>query len=118
MSRVTARRWLKQSRRRRKRVKMASQRNQRGRGNRNRAAGLLAVLVLASGCANDGRTQNNDPLTGGGPPIPSKAETASSRDDRPAAVAGTPRAGVPPLPVPSSATSNAALAAGAFQPLD
>jgi hypothetical protein len=72
---------------------------------------VLPVLLLCASCSNDSRVRDNDPLTGGGPAIPARGET-------PAATASAPKTSVPPLPAPSSATSNAALAGGAFQPLD
>lgn len=72
--------------------------------------GTLAAcgLALIIGCANDSRRSSADPLIGGEAPLPPRKETA----------ANPPRSDVPPLPAPSSATSNAALAGGAFQPLD
>jgi hypothetical protein len=69
----------------------------------------LVLPVLAAGCANDSRAKTGDPLTGGGPEIPARSQTAS---------APAPQSRVPPIPVPSSATSAAALAGGAYQPLD
>jgi hypothetical protein len=73
---------------------------------------LLTGLVLSAGCNNDSRLKGNDPLAGGGPAIPLRSEAPA------ATTTSTPRGGVPPIPSPSSATSNAALAGGAFQPLD
>src|SRR5205823_8336236 len=75
------------------------------------AAALLTALSLLPGCANESRLPSNDPLSGGGPAIPSRTEQIASAPS-------APKSSVPPLPVPSSATSNAALAGGAFQPLD
>jgi hypothetical protein len=65
-------------------------------------------LAIFLGCANDSRRPSADPLIGGETPLPARTETAVT----------APRSNVPPLPAPSSATSNAALAGGAFQPLD
>jgi hypothetical protein len=82
---------------------------------------LACAFLVASGCANDARSKGDDPLTGGGPAIPAAgADTASvpARGADPATATAGARSGVPALPVPSSATSNAALAGGAFQPLD
>jgi len=92
------------------------------RRKRWRAAALVCALLVASGCANDARSRNDDPLTGGGLALPGRgsdpAGAPSHAADAGAATTSAPRTGVPPLPVPSSATSNAALAGGAFQPLD
>lgn len=97
--------WLEQFSRRGKRVKMARFcKHWEG-------LALLAALFWTAGCANDSQLKRDDPLGGGGPAIPLRGET-------PASTTSAPRSGVPPLPVPNSATSNAALAGGAFQPLD
>jgi hypothetical protein len=66
----------------------------------------FAVLLLLAGCAGEDRP-SADPLMGGSP-----ARPAAGRP--PQAAAGP----TPPLPAPSSSTSTAALAPGAFQPLD
>jgi hypothetical protein len=87
----------------------------RGKGTRNasksessRVCLILWPLVLClpclTGCAGESNL-TSDPLVGG-PPLRTAAQPASR---------STP---LPPLAAPSSATSPAALARGAFQPLD
>jgi hypothetical protein len=73
---------------------------------------LLAGTAATTGCNNDSRLKGGDPLTGGAPAIPTRTEATAI------ATTSAPKNAVPPLPAPSSATSNAALAGGAFQSLD
>jgi hypothetical protein len=79
-------------------------------------------LLVGSGCASDARSKNDDPLAGGGPAIPLRTEpvagATATRGLDTAPTTASQHTSVPALPVPSSATSNAALASGAFQPLD
>jgi hypothetical protein len=70
----------------------------------------FAVFLLLAGCASEDRP-TTDPLVGGPP-----ARPAAGRG--PQAAAGAPAGPTPALPAPSSSTSTAALAPGAFQPLD
>lgn len=66
------------------------------------------MLAWQAGCANQaGQVGANDPLLG----------CAASPGPQ-AAAAPRPGAPVPPVPAPSSTTSTAALAGGAYQPLD
>jgi hypothetical protein len=85
------------------------------------AAALLASLLLA-GCSGTAGFEGPDPLTGG-PPIQKRTSPAPSllaglSSSPPATPAATPTGQLPPVPVPSTATSQAALAGGAAQPLD
>jgi hypothetical protein len=70
----------------------------------------VALVLLLAGCASEDRPAS-DPLVGGPP-----ARSATGRS--PQAAAGALAGPTPPLPAPSSSTSPAALAPGAFQPLD
>ena len=83
-----------------------------GRGALALTLSLLAGTAASTGCNNDSRLKGGDPLTGGAPTIPSRTESTA------VATTSAPKNNVPPIPSPSSATSNAALAGGAFQPLD
>ena len=91
---------------------MPSSSQQRRWGALALALSVLAGAAATAGCSNDSRLKSGDPLTGGAPAIPARTETTA------VATTSAPKNSVPPIPAPSSATSNAALAGGAFQPLD
>jgi hypothetical protein len=85
------------------------------------AAALLTALLLA-GCTGTAGFDGPDPLTGG-PPIqrrtsPAPSLVAGLSSNPPASAAPAPTGQLPPVPTPSTATSQAALAAGVSQPLD
>ncbi|HMF13750.1 MAG TPA: hypothetical protein VKE94_15635, partial [Gemmataceae bacterium] len=61
----------------------------RQRGNGRRAAALAFSLLAAGGCAGDGRSKGDDPLAGGGPPIPTRAATAATSPSRGADASAT-----------------------------
>src|SRR5438128_2629732 len=77
-----------------------------------RIVGILCLFgPLLSGCSGNSGPPKNDPLIGGGAAIP--------RDNTGAgAFANGPDKPLPPLPAPSGATSQAALAGGAVTKLD
>jgi hypothetical protein len=82
---------------------------------------LLAALLLA-GCSGTAGFEGPDPLTGG-PPIQRRTSPAPSLAaglaPPSASITTTGAAGqLPPVPTPSTATSQAALAGGLSQPLD
>jgi hypothetical protein len=74
-----------------------------------------------AGCAGTTGFDGPDPLTGG-PPIQRRSSPAptlaAGLSSTPPASAATPAGQLPPLPTPSTATSQAALASGMTQPLD
>jgi hypothetical protein len=84
------------------------------------AAALLAATLLA-GCSSTTGFDGPDPLTGGpaiqrrSSPAPSLAAGLAST---PPPGAASPAGQLPPVPTPSTATSQAALASGMTQPLD
>lgn len=84
------------------------------------AAALLAALVPA-GCSGTGALDGVDPLTGG-PPIQRRTSPAptlaAGLSPAPSGIQTPPTGQLPPVPTPSTATSQAALANGAPQPLD
>jgi hypothetical protein len=82
---------------------------------------LLAAL-LPAGCSGTAGFEGPDPLTGG-PPIQKRTSPAPSLlaglSSGPTTTPTPPPAGqLPPVPSPSTATSQAALAGGTAQPLD
>jgi hypothetical protein len=74
-----------------------------------------------AGCSSTAGFEGTDPLTGG-PPIQRRSSPAPSLAaglaSTPPASAATPPGQLPPVPTPSTATSQAALASGLTQPLD
>ena len=86
------------------------------------ATAALVPVFLQAGCSGVPGFEGPDPLTGGPPierrtsPAPSLAAGLSPAPT--AAATPTPAGQLPPLPTPSTATSQAALAAGVSQPLD
>ncbi len=95
------------------------------RGRCRPAGGAAAVLVaglLSAGCSGIAGFEGPDPLVGGPPiqkrtsPAPSLSAGLSSAPQGNPAPA--PQGQLPPVPTPSTATSQAALAAGVSQPLD
>lgn len=74
-------------------------------------AAVLVLLLLLTGCTGDARRKDNDPLTGDGPALPARGEARADATI-------PPRSSIPPLPSPTSAASNAALADGALPSLD
>jgi hypothetical protein len=85
------------------------------------AVALLAALMLA-GCSGTAGFEGPDPLTGGPPiqrrtsPAPTLAAGLSSSPS--SGITPTAAGQLPPVPTPSTATSQAALAGGVSQPLD
>lgn len=101
----------------------------------NLGAWLALPLLLLAGCQNGpsltgggggGSRMTNDPLLGGGPPIPTDTATARGPNrDTSAATVGRgvgnpsrPAGPLPPLPSPSGSTSPAALTSGNNGTLD
>src|SRR4051812_30420697 len=86
----------------------------RARMSGGRIVGMLCLLApLLSGCSGASAPPKNDPLVGGGAPIPKDGAGAGA-----GAFAKVPDKPVPVLPAPSGATSPAALASGAAPRLD
>ncbi len=82
-------------------------------GCRLRLVVALALAWMAAGCMPE-RAFDNDPLLGGGPPLPRNGSPASAN----AVAASGPAAGPPQLPPPSGSVSPAALAAGSSPAAD
>ncbi|HMF12309.1 MAG TPA: hypothetical protein VKE94_08385, partial [Gemmataceae bacterium] len=78
---------------------MPSSLEKRGPKSPWQAVALACSLVLAAGCANDARSKNDDPLTGGGRAIPERgADTASAPTPGADPALAAPRTNVPALP--------------------
>lgn len=94
----------------------------RGRATTGAAAAALLAALTPAGCSGLSGFEGPDPLVGG-PPIqrrtsPAPTLAAGLSGNPSAATAAAPTGQLPPLPTPSTATSQAALAAGVSQPLD
>jgi hypothetical protein len=93
----------------------------RGRSTTGAAAALLLAALVPAGCSGTAGFEGPDPLVGG-PPIQRRTSPAPSLaaglSPTPSGAAAAPSGQLPPLPTPSTATSQAALAGGVTQPLD
>lgn len=78
-----------------------------GRGRLHKLAVLGLLALGLAGCGGSPRPLGNDPLVGGGPPLPTPADAARGKDQP-----------LPAVPAPSASTSPANLASGAVPALD